>query len=308
MRPQSIRLGLVAALAAASGLVFAYGASAQGGAGAPGQKSTAAAVPTPPLANGQPDFSGMWNGRNGRGGGDGEEGGGEEGSALPTEGIFAVITSRRCAPNQSPCDEQTNQTIDGEFTGRMNPNRPLYKPEFWDKVEELDVNTNTKDPVFQCQPLGIPRMGAPAKIMQNANEVVLFYNGGGTQPEDFRIIPTDGRAHDPVRAQDVTFYGDSVGKWDGDTLVIDSVGFNDITWLDKGGYFHSDLMHIVEKLHRDGNVLTYSVTVDDPQVLLKPWNLTPRALKLNMDPKATIHEADPCREEDQSNISVKVHH
>jgi len=144
--------------------------------------------------------------------------------------------------------------------------------------------------------------------MQNEKEVVFFYNGGGTQPEDFRIIPTDGRAHDPVRSQDVLFYGDSVGKWDGDTLVIDSVGFNDLTWMDKGGYFHSDLMHVTEKLHRDGNTLTYSVTVDDPQVLLKPWNLTPRNLKLNTDPKATIHEADPCREEDQSNISVKVHH
>ena len=99
-----------------------------------------------------------------------------------------------------------------------------------------------------------------------------------------------------------------VGKWDGDTLVVDSVGFNDITWLDKGGYFHSDLMHVIETLHRDGNTLTYQVTVDDPQVLLKPWVMTPKVLKLNADPDATIHEGDPCRDYDQSNMAPRIRH
>jgi hypothetical protein len=307
MRLKIVRFGFVAIAAAVICLVFAHGARAQA---ASGQKASASAVATPHLPDGQPDLNGMWNGRNGRGGGGDEDGQGEGGSAVPTEGIHAVITSRRCAPNQKPCDEQTNQTVDSEFTGRTEANRPLYKPQFWDKVQDLDRNTNYKDPIFVCQPYGVPRVGPPIKIMQNAKEIVFFYQAGGagTQPEDFRIIPTDGRAHDPVRSQDVLYYGDSVGHWEGDTLVIDSVGFNDITWLDKGGYFHSDLMHVIEKLQRDGNTLKYSVTVDDPQVLLKPWDMTPRNLKLNTDPNATIHEGDPCHEEDAGNISSRIHH
>ena len=77
--------------------------------------------------------------------------------------------------------------------------------EHWDKVQQLDMNTNTEDPVFICQPLGLPRVGPPVRILQTANDVVFLYAGGGasTQPADYRVIPTDGRKHDPVRSQDV---------------------------------------------------------------------------------------------------------
>jgi hypothetical protein len=287
------RSGFTVAIALAAGMFLAAGAQAQNAA-------SAGSVATPHTADGKPDLSGMWGGR----GGGGDAGGADSGD------IVSNVASRRCAPNQVGCNDQTNQTVDGEFTGRLEANRPLYKPEFWDKVQDLDRNTNTKDPIFQCQPYGVPRMGAPTKIVQTANEVILFYaaGGAGTQPEDFRIIPTDGRKHDPVRALDVTYYGDSVGQWDGDTLVVDSVGFNDITWLDKGGYFHSDLMHVIEKFHRDGNSLTYQVTIDDPQVLLKPWVMTAKTMKLNTDPHAYIHEGDPCHDYDQSNMSSRIRH
>src|SRR5205814_111735 len=136
-----------------------------------------------------------------------------------------------------------------------------------------------KDPIMKCQSQGVPRIGPPTKIMATVNEVVLFY------PAEFRIIPTDGGPHDKQRAEDISFDGDSVGKWDGDTLVIDSVGFNDISWLGRGGYFHSDLMHVIEKLHRDGNTMTYDVTVEDPEVLLKPWVMDQKVIKLNPNPK-----------------------
>jgi hypothetical protein len=294
MKLRYFRVGFSAVIAVAAGLMLTSGAFAQ-----------SASTATPHTGDGHPDLSGMWGGRAGGGGG------AAAATGQVDEGdINSPIASRRCAPNQIGCSDQTNQTVDGEFTGRLEANRPIYKPEFWDKVQELDKDTNTKDPIFQCQPYGVPRVGAPVKIVQTANEVIFFYaaGGAGTQPEDFRIIPTDGRKHDPVRALDVTYYGDSVGKWDGDTLVVDSVGFNDITWLDKGGYFHSDLMHVIEKLRRDGNTLTYSVTIDDPQVLLKPWDMTPKVMKLNMDPNATIHEGDPCRDYDQSNMSSKIRH
>jgi len=302
MKLLDFRFGFVAVVAVASGLVLAHGARAQNGAGASAQKPSASSSPsveTPRLPNGKPDLSGMWGGRGNAGEGDAEE------SGVPDPGnvvIQAVIGARRCAPNESPCDTQTNQPIDGEFTDRIAPNRPLYKPEYWDKVQDLDYNTNFKDPIMQCQSLGVPRIGPPIKIMATAKEVVFLYSG------EFRIIPTDGRAHDPERAQDVTFDGDSVGKWDGDTLVIDSVGFNDLTWLAAGGYFHSDLMHVIEKLHRDGNTMTYDVTVDDPQVLLHPWVMNQRVLKLNPNPKATITEEAPCRDTDLGNVSIRIRH
>jgi hypothetical protein len=248
---------------------------------------------------GHSDLSGMWNG-----------GAGPRDASEDNGNIIANFPSRRCAPNQRGCGDQTNQTVDQEFTGRMDPNRPLYKPEFWDKVQDLDRNTNTVDPLFKCQPYGVPRMGPPIKIVQTANEVIFLYAaaGAGTQPHDYRTIPTDGRVHDPVRAQDVTYYGDSVGHWEGDTLVIDSVGFNDITWLERGGYFHTDDMHVIEKLWREGNILNYQVTVDDPGVLLQPWVMTTRKLKLNTNPKAYIREGDPCRDVDYQNMVSKIRH
>jgi len=261
---------------------------------------SAASVSTLRAPDGHPDLSGLWNGAGGGIGRTSEDNG----------NITSNVASRRCAPNQRGCKDQTNQTVDGEFTGRMDPNRPLYKPEFWDKVQDLDRNTNTMDPLFKCQPYGVPRMGAPTKIVQTANEVIFLYAaaGAGTQPNDFRIIPTDGRDHDPVRSQDVSFYGDSVGHWEGNTLVVDSVGFNDATWLDKGGYFHTDNMHVIEKLSREGDTLRYQATVDDPGVLLQPWVMSPRVLRLNTNPKAYIREGDPCRDVDYENMVSKIRH
>ena len=264
------------------------------------ESGSSSAVSTPRAPDGHPDLSGMWNGA----------AVGINRTSEDAGNITSNVASRRCAPNQRGCGDQTNQTVDGEFTGRMNPNRPLYKPEFWDKVQDLDRNTNTVDPIFKCQPYGLPRMGPPTKIVQTGNEVIFLYAaaGAGTQPNDFRIIPTDGRDHDPVKAQDVTFYGDSVGRWEGNTLVIDSVGFNDLTWLDRGGYFHTDNMHIIEKLSREGNTLRYEVTVEDPDVLLQPWVMSPRTLRLNTNPKAFIRESDPCRDVDYGNMVSKIRH
>ena len=117
--------------------------------------------------------------------------------------------------------------------------------------------TNKEDPVMTCQPLGIPRQGAPRRIIQSANDVVFFYgqygDGGGGQGE-YRIVPTDGRKHDRSRAIETNYYGYTVGSWEGDTLVLDSTSFVDYTWLARGGFFHSDQMHVVEKFTRQGDV------------------------------------------------------
>jgi hypothetical protein len=221
-----------------------------------------------------------------------------------------IFPSRRCAPTQVKCSEYTNQSYDGEFTARRDANRPLYKPEHWDRVQYLDMNTNKEDPIFACQPLGVPRVGPPARILQTANDVVLLYASGGasTQPAEYRVIPTDGRPFDTVRSQDVYFYGLSVGHWEGDTLVVKAIAFNELTWLDKGGLFHSDKMTVTERFTREGNALVYDVTVEDPEVLLEPWHMTPRRLRLNTDPKAFLPEGLPCKDYDQSNMVTQIRH
>ena len=110
---------------------------------------------------------------------------------------------------------------------RRSNNQPLYKPEFWEKVQFLDENGNKEDSNFHCMPAGVPRMGPPNKIVQTPTEVILMYNAKNA----YRIIPTDGRPHDKINSEDQTFMGDSIGAWEGDTLVVDVVGFNDTSWL-----------------------------------------------------------------------------
>ena len=264
-------------------------------------QANAAGAATPRTADGKPDLSGMW----GAGGG-----GGRPVDVDERGNLSEIFPSRRCGPTQPNCDGYTNQSYDGEFTGRMDANKPLYRPEHWDRVQFLDMNTNTEDPLFVCQPLGLPRVGPPARILQTPTDVIFLYTGGGasTQPADYRVIPTDGRKHDPDRAQDVYFYGLSVGRWEGETLVIESIAFNDLTWLERGGFFHSDKMRVTERLRRDGSTLHYQATVEDPDVLLEPWTMNPRQLRLNTNPNAFLPEGQPCRDYDRANMVTQIRH
>ena len=264
--------------------------------------ATAQEVPalTPRVQDGRPDLSGTWNPQP-----NALRGTVSVPAELQLKGIS--YASRRCAPNQKGCRENTNQNIDDELTARIDPNRPLYKPEYWDKVQELDYNTNNTDPMFECMPDGVPRVGPPAKIVQTATELIFFY--ASARNHDYRIIHIDGRPHDPVLSQDVGFYGDAIGSWEGDTLVVDSKGFTDTTWLsNRGGYFHSEKLYVVERLRRDGNILYYQVTVEDPEVLLQPWVMNTQILRLNPDPKAVLFEGDVCRDYDLGTHVSRIRH
>jgi hypothetical protein len=234
-----------------------------------------APVPTPRLASGKPDLSGVWQ---------------------HTDWIGNYMTGggRRCGPTQSKeCNRSVNQTEDFELYspsrfGQLN--RPMYKPEHWDKVIELDMWTNKYDPVMTCQPLGVPRQGPPRRIYQSDSDITFIYLGGdaGGGYGEYRIIPTDGRARDKNAEFDITYMGNSVGRWEGDTLVIDSIAFIDTTWLGRGGFFHSDRMHVVERFTREGDTLVYDVTVEDPEVLVEPWVLPTRTVRRNTNPNAGL--------------------
>jgi hypothetical protein len=249
--------------------------------------------PTPRTASGKPDLTGNW----------------------ASAGMNWRYGFRRCGPSQAEgCTSTINQTQDFEFEApsRFGPNRPLYKPEHWDKVQQLDMWTNKEDPVMTCQPLGLPRHGAPRRIIQSDKDVVFFYgagvDGGGGYGE-YRVIPTDGRKHDPKKAIETTYYGYTVGNWEGDTLVLDSISFVDTTWLARGGFFHSDQMHLVEKFTRQGNQINYEVTVEDPEVLAEPWVMTPRTMRLIPNAEAgLLRERGNCEVYEEGVITSQIRH
>jgi hypothetical protein len=221
-------------------------------------------APTPRLADGHPDLTGSWSGGN--------------------KFFIWRYGSRRCAPEQlEGCSTQWNQTVDFEFeaASRFGPNRPLYKPENWDKVIYLDMWTNREDPIMTCQPMGIPRQGPPNRIFQTEDDITFLYRGGGDGGggySDFRVIPTDGREISERELIQTMYTGHSVGHWEGDTLVVESIGFTPATWLARGGFFHSEDMKVTERFTRQGNQLLYESTVEDPDVLLQPWTLDPMLL------------------------------
>jgi hypothetical protein len=124
------------------------------------------------------------------------------------------------------------------------------------------------DPEARCLPAGVPRMAPyPWKIVQQPKLMVFLFEGN---IHTYRQIFLDGRGHpdDP----DPTWYGHSIAKWEGDTLVVDSIGFNDKTRLDTIGHPHSDQLHVIQRFTRsDAMHIAYEVTVDDPKAYTKPW-------------------------------------
>ena len=130
-----------------------------------------------------------------------------------------------------------------------------------------------------CHPPGVPEaMFSPYQwqIVQGLDQVVILYE----YPGAFRVIPTHGGPHQPDL--DPTWYGDSIGHWEGDTLVVDTTGFNDKTEL-PGGYRHTESLHVVERFRRvTYDHLDYQATVDDPNVFEKPW-MVHRILPLRTD-------------------------
>jgi hypothetical protein len=252
-------------------------------------------APTPRLGT-HPDLTGNW---------------------VYTDWIGNYMTGggRRCGPTQKTgCSRSTNQTEDFELYSPSrfgNLNRPVYKPEHWDKVQQLDMWTNKYDPVMTCQPLGVPREGPPRRIYQTDKDVTFIYQGGdaGGGYGEYRVIPTDGHPHDKDVAFEMTYLGDTVGRWEGDTLVLDSLGFIDTTWIGRGGFFHSNEMHVVERFTRQGDVLLYDVTVEDPDVLVEPYVFPTRTVRRNMNPNAgLLRERGNCEIYDDGAAATQIRH
>jgi hypothetical protein len=128
----------------------------------------------------------------------------------------------------------------------------------------------TNDPVYQgCFPPGVPRIFLhpfPMEIVQAPGKVIMLFEYDQMRRE----IYTDGRPHDTSVGP--TWMGDSIGHWEGETLVVDTVGFNDKTWLDRIGHPHTSELHLVEHIRRtDQDTLLDDITIEDPKAYTKAW-------------------------------------
>jgi hypothetical protein len=143
--------------------------------------------------------------------------------------------------------------------------------------ERADGSHGKDDPAAYCVP-GMPKLVVlpyPYKIVQVPGMMLILYEGFTT----YRQIFTDGRAlpKDPQPS----WLGYSVGKWQGDTFVVDTIGINAQTWLDNAGRPHSDAMHLTERYHRrDFGHLDMQLTIDDPKAYTKPWTVSENAALL----------------------------
>jgi hypothetical protein len=239
--PQSrvvLNLTAAATLAALPLMVMA-----QGGAAGKGPVAKAGSSKVPRSSDGKPDLNGVWQGGSNR------IGTWEEANA----GGGTNATSGQITP----------------FGVRGPQEKAPYQPWAAEKVLESFNRRGIDDPMARCLSPGVPRtttMGLfPMQIVQTPKTIVMLFEVFHV----FRVIQIDARHPEDLEA---SFMGDSVGHWEGDTLVVDAIGFNDKTWLAGTGTFHSDKLHVVEKFTRmDENTIAYEVTMEDPVVLTKPW-------------------------------------
>jgi hypothetical protein len=194
------------------------------------------AGPTPRLPDGKPDLGngrGAWNPRT----------------------VVNLSGGGRQGPARSPVDKRIEV-----------PFLPWSKASY----DEAQENLGKDDPEARCLPPGIPRMTAtpfPFQIYQTPDRVLFLYEGGA---HVWRIVYMDGRPHPPD--PNPTYLGHSIGWWEGDTLVVDSVGFNERTWLDQDGHPHSDKLHVIERYTRtDEMTLKFEFIIDDPGAYSEPW-------------------------------------
>jgi len=144
-----------------------------------------------------------------------------------------------------------------------------YRPEALAKRQQNRANRLKLDPEIKCYLPGVPRgmyMPYPFQIVQSQKHVMMTFEYAGA----VRTIYMDKQTDPPADS----WMGWSNGHWEGDTLVIDTKGFNDMTWFDRSGNFHSDDLHVVERITpRSAETLSYEATIEDPQTFTRPWKI-----------------------------------
>jgi len=197
--------------------------------------------PLPRTSDGKPDFSGVW---------------------IAT-GAIRLMAGDAEADAIRKADQAAGRSLPA-------PEPPPYKPEYEKVRQEYLARRGIDDPMARCLISGVPRISArplPFQIVQIPGLIVFLYE----VHHAFRIIPTDGRPHpDDIEP---SYLGDSIARWDADTLVVDVTGFNTKTWLAGVGTVHSEQLHVTERYTRDSyDTIRYDVTMEDPEVFTRPWH------------------------------------
>ena len=248
-----------------------------------GAVSLVCAQTLPRTADGHPDLNGTW----------------DNGSGIdfirPQHLADGSVCVSGCAPQPAAAQASAPRPA-----ARPPRNFPRYRPEYLAKVAQLDRNQLQLDPVLHCRSPGLPRIGPPDKIVQQARQIVFLHDD--VSGDFFRIIPVDGRPH--RTDVDPSTLGDSIGHWEGDTLVVEANQFNDDSWLTDNGAFHSDQLTVTERLRRVGDTLEYEAVATDPKVLTEPWKVTRVAKLTDVD----LVEATPCIDKDLSHVIDGTHH
>jgi hypothetical protein len=284
----AVRVAVQAAQIAVFGVLAVTASAADNAAG----KTDAKTATVRRTADGHPDFSGVWIP---------DAPGMIQTRRLPDGTIPCVVGCPPAPAAQGAAEASDAKAAEAPPRPMRAPQRPKYKPEFQAKVKQLDTDQVKEDPALRCGNPGLPRIGAPDGIVQTPGQIVFLYSDlfGAA----FRIIPTDGRPH--RKDAEETYLGESVGKWEGDTLVIEAVKFIEDTWLIDDGAFHSPSLRVVETLKFNGNKLEYQSTAHDPEVLAEPWVMRPRTLKMSDKP---MNEPLPCIETDLDHVVDGTHH
>jgi len=202
--------------------------------------------------------------------------------------LAAVLVFAVCAFAQSPAGRSAPKSpagfsprdLSGVWMERQNAatfssEEPPLMPWAEEKYKSVRpgygprATPDSEDPILNCQPPGVPRIMLipfPMQVIQIPGEVIMLFE----YDHYIRHIYLNRRVH--PKELDLTWMGDSIGWWEGDTLVVDTAGLNDKTWLDQVGHPHSDALHVVERIRRVGrDTLQDDLTIDDPKAYKKPW-------------------------------------
>jgi hypothetical protein len=184
--------------------------------------------------------------------------------------FLPAMFAQTAKPAKSPAaPDITGVWIIDQFHPALFPKGTTPPLTPWGEAQFKKADTLVNDPNLACLPEGIPRIMAVPLPMQffQVPDMVLIYIEAGNRLRQIHL----NRGHrDDVGP---TYNGDSIGKWDGDTLVVDTTGFNEVTWLDHVGLPHSDQLHVVERIRRvDHDTLVDDFTIEDPKAYTKPWS------------------------------------
>jgi hypothetical protein len=194
-------------------------------------------------------------------------------STLGEDAVTLAADAKRHAPPSGP----TPRTISGrpDLSGTWwqpritDPGKPEFLPKALEITKQRTDNLRKDSPQARCLPAPVTRTGPIYELVQGPGVIVMIADDDSP---GFHQIYIDGRGHpsDPAPA----WYGNNIGHWEGDTLVVDRIGFNDRVWLDQDSHPHSDKLHVIERYHRpDLGHLESEVTIEDPGVLAKPYTI-----------------------------------